>query len=134
MNELITLGTDIKRRIISEINTSTQTVRIAMAWFTDRDIADALIEAKKRNVTIEVILSSNSQNDTVKQMLRQAGIQVHAFETGDERGIKTHARDKNESNLSYKNPIGIRDNEILKAVWSKWAKESGFKSLDWKLY
>jgi hypothetical protein len=47
---------------------------------------------------------------------------------------ETHERDKNLKSQTYKNPIGLRDNEILEAVWRKWALESGFKSFDWKKY
>lgn len=90
MNEIITNGTEIKQRIISEINKARQCIYLAMAWFTDRDIANALVETKKRNVFIDVILSSNVQNETVKQILRDANISVHAFDTGDERGMMHH--------------------------------------------
>ncbi|WP_289665930.1 phospholipase D-like domain-containing protein [Flavobacterium panacagri] len=90
MNDLITNGTEIKQRIISEINNAKQLIYIAMAWFTDRDIAMAIIEAKNRDLTIDIILSSNVQNETVKLMLKGAGINVHAFETGDTRGIMHH--------------------------------------------
>lgn len=48
--------------------------------------------------------------------------------------LETHERDKNEKLQTYKHPIGQRDNEILKAVWSKWAIESGFKNFDWGKY
>lgn len=48
--------------------------------------------------------------------------------------LETHERDKNDKLQTYKNPTGQRDNEILEAVWRKWAKESGFKSFDWKKY
>lgn len=48
--------------------------------------------------------------------------------------LETHERDKNDKLQSYKYPKGQRDNEILQAVWNKWAKESGFKSFDWKKY
>jgi phosphatidylserine/phosphatidylglycerophosphate/cardiolipin synthase-like enzyme len=90
MNEIITNGTEIKQRILSEINNATQSIYLAMAWFTDRDIATAIIEAKTRNVFVDVILSSNAQNETVKTMLRGSNISVHAFETGDARGIMHH--------------------------------------------
>jgi hypothetical protein len=90
MNEIITNGTDIKQRIIAEINNARQCVYLAMAWFTDRDIANAIIDAKKRNVAVDIILSSNAQNDTVKQMLIEENISVHAFDTGDERGMMHH--------------------------------------------
>ena len=48
--------------------------------------------------------------------------------------LETHERDKNEKMQTYKYPRGQRDNEILEAVWRKWATESGFKSLEWKKY
>ncbi len=61
-----------------------------MAYFTDRDIANAIIGAKSRNVNVDIILSSNAQNETVKQMFREANINLHAFNTGDERGMMHH--------------------------------------------
>ncbi len=48
--------------------------------------------------------------------------------------LETHERDKNLDNQTYKHPTGQRDNEILEAVWRKWAKDSGFKNLTWDKY
>lgn len=90
MNDIITNGTEIKQRIISEINNSKHIVYLAMAFFTDKDIANAIIVAKSRNVTVDIILSSNAQNEPVKQMFREANINLHAFDTGDERGMMHH--------------------------------------------
>jgi phosphatidylserine/phosphatidylglycerophosphate/cardiolipin synthase-like enzyme len=90
MNDFITNGTEIKQRIISEINNAKQCLYVSMAYFTDRDIAMEIVEAKNRNVTIDIILSSNTQNETVKLMLKGVSISVHAFETGDSRGIMHH--------------------------------------------
>lgn len=90
MNDIIINGAEIKRRIIAEINSASQSIYLAMAWFTDRDIAAAIIEAKNRNITIDIVLSSNAQNETVKLMLMGANIRVHAFQTGDERGMMHH--------------------------------------------
>lgn len=90
MNDFITNGTEIKQRIISEINIAKQCIYVAMAYFTDRDIAMSIVEAKNRNVNVDIILSSNAQNETVKLMLKGAHISVHAFETGDARGIMHH--------------------------------------------
>lgn len=90
MNDIITNGTEIKQRIISEIEKASQNIFVAMAWFTDRDIANAIINAKKRNITVDIVLSSNAQNETVKQMFKAENISIHAFETGDERGIMHH--------------------------------------------
>lgn len=48
--------------------------------------------------------------------------------------METHERDKNLTQQIYKHPVGLRDNEILEAVWKKWAKESGFKDIKWSKY
>jgi hypothetical protein len=48
--------------------------------------------------------------------------------------LETQERDKNEQSQTYEHPTGQRDNEILEAVWRKWAKESGFKTFEWKKY
>jgi hypothetical protein len=48
--------------------------------------------------------------------------------------LETHERDKDVTTLGYKNRPGLRDNEILKSVWSKWAEESGFKKFYWEKY
>jgi len=90
MNDLITNGTEIKQRIISEITKATQCVYVAVAWFTDRDIANAIINAKNRNVNVDIILSSNANNEEVTRMLKAADISVHAFDTGDTRGLMHH--------------------------------------------
>ena len=90
MNDFITNGTEIKQRIISEINNSVQCIYLAMAYFTDRDIANAIIESKYRGVFVDVILSSNQQNQNIKSLFLDAGIKVHSFDTGDVRGIMHH--------------------------------------------
>lgn len=90
MNDLITNGVEIKQRIVAEINNANQCIYLAMAYFTDRDIAASIIQAKNRGVLVDIILSSNSQNETVKLMLRGAGVNIHSFETGDARGIMHH--------------------------------------------
>lgn len=48
--------------------------------------------------------------------------------------LETHERDKDDILLKYKYHTGQRDNEILEAVWRKWAAESKFKSFEWKKY
>ena len=90
MNDLITNGTEIKQKIISEITQATHNIYIAVAWFTDRDIANAIINAKNRNVVVDIILSSNSNNEEVILMLKGANISVHAFDTRDTRGLMHH--------------------------------------------
>lgn len=53
-------------------------------------------------------------------------IHLHIYET--------HERDKDDVTQTYRHPAGLRDNEILEAVWRQWAKESGFQSLEWEKY
>jgi len=116
MSDLITNGTEIKQRIISEINNANQCVYLAMAYFTDRDIAMAIVEAKNRNIIVDIILSSNAQNETVKLMLKGAGISVHAFDTGDSRGIMHHKfcliDDKISINGSYNYSLNASNNNV----------------------
>ena len=116
MNDLITNGTEIKQRIISEIKNAKQSIFIAMAYFTDKAIASALIEAKERKLTLEVILSSNAQNETVKSMLKEVNILVHAFDTGDSRGIMHHKfcliDDNISINGSYNYSINASNNNV----------------------
>lgn len=116
MNDIITNGTEIKQRILSEINNATQSIYLAMAYFTDREIAMAIVGAKNRNVLVDIILSSNIQNDTVKLMLKGANIIVHAFETGDARGIMHHKfcliDNKITINGSYNYSINASNNNV----------------------
>lgn len=116
MNEIITNGTEIKQRIISEINNASESIFLAMAYFTDREIALAIVGAKNRSVIVDIILSSNIQNETVKLMLRGANIIVHAFETGDARGIMHHKfcliDNKITINGSYNYSINASNNNV----------------------
>ena len=116
MNDFITNGTEIKQRIISEINNASQSIYVAMAYFTDRDIAMSIIEAKNRNVLVDIILSSNAQNETVKLMFKGADVSVHAFETGDVRGIMHHKfcliDNKISINGSYNFSINASTNNV----------------------
>ena len=90
MNDILTNGSDIKQRIITEIQQASQNIFLAMAYFTDRDIANAIIESKRKGVNVDIVLSSNAQNETVTLMFKGAGVSIHAFETGDERGMMLH--------------------------------------------
>lgn len=116
MNDIITNGAEIKQRILSEVNNANQSIYLAMAYFTDRDIAMALVSAKNRNVFVDVILSSNIQNDTVKLILKGANIIIHAFETGDVRGIMHHKfcliDNKITINGSYNYSINASNNNV----------------------
>ncbi len=89
MTEALTNVSEIKRRVISEFNNSTSSISIAMAYFTDREIAMSLIEASKRGVKIDIILSSSDQNEIVTLMLKGGNIPVEIFNTKN-RGSMHH--------------------------------------------
>jgi hypothetical protein len=80
---------------------------------------------KKISVNKALELNSSFSIPPVKEEKNRT-INLHIYET--------HERDKNEKMQTYKFEKGVRDNEILEAVWRKWAKESGFKSIEWKKY
>jgi hypothetical protein len=82
---------------------------------------------RANNVDIETALKSNISLclPSVKNNINQL-INLHVLET--------HERDKDTKLQKYNNPKGLRDNEILEAVWRKFAKESKFKSFEWKKY
>lgn len=116
MNEILTNGTEIKQRIISEIQKANHNIFIAMAWFTDRDIANVIIDAKRRQLIIDIILSSNAKNETVKQMLKNENISVNILETSDERGMMHHKfcliDNKTSINGSYNYSYNATNNNV----------------------
>ena len=80
---------------------------------------------KKTTVNKALELNSSFSLPPVKEE-KNKYINLHIFET--------HERDKNEKSQTYDFEKGLRDNEILEAVWRKWAKDSGFKNFEWKKY
>lgn len=96
-------------------------------YFGSPEIEKIRTYCKNNNVDITTALKNNStlclpivKNDKNKL------INLHIYET--------HERDKNTTLQTYNHPLGLRDNEILEAVWKKWATDSGFKSFEWKKY
>ena len=96
-------------------------------YFGSSEIDKIRQYCKENNVDIKTALNKNKslclpQTKNNKNQF----VNLHVLET--------HERDKNDKLQTYKYPTGQRDNEILEAVWRKWASESGFKSFDWKKY
>ena len=96
-------------------------------YFGNPDIEKIRQYCKQNNVDIKTALENNSSLSLppVKNNKNQL-INLHILET--------HERDKDNKLQTYKNPTGLRDNEILEVVWRKWATESNFKSFEWKKY
>jgi hypothetical protein len=99
----------------------------AQFYFGDSEIEKVRKFCKSKNVDIKTALQMNhSLCLPVYKSDRNPLINLHVFET--------HERDKSDKLQTYKNPKGLRDNEILEEVWRKWAIDSGFKSFEWQKY
>lgn len=96
-------------------------------YFGSSEIESVREYCRLNNVDISRALETNNTLclPASKSNLNQ-NIKLHILET--------HERDKNDKFQTYKHPQGLRDNEILEAVWRKWAVDSGFKSFEWKKY
>lgn len=66
-------------RIVEEIDKAKKTIRVQMYFFTSKAIADALIEARKRGLKVEVILDKSQEKMTYGRfrVLRRAGVSVY---------------------------------------------------------
>lgn len=70
MEEVISVGIDARARIIKEIGNAQYSVKIAMAYFTDTEIADALIQQKKnRGIRLQLVINSDEKNQPVVDAL-----------------------------------------------------------------
>ena len=96
-------------------------------YFGSSEIDKVRQHCKVKNVDIPTALETNhSLCLTPIKNKKNQFVNLHILET--------HERDKNDKLQTYKNLVGQRDNEILEAVWRKWATESGFKTFEWKKY
>ena len=66
-------------RIIEEIEGAKKAIRVQMYFFTSKPITEALIEAHKRGIKVEIILDKSQQKMTYGRfrVLRRAGISVY---------------------------------------------------------
>lgn len=89
MEQVFTNGQTCKAKIIELIGSASKEIKIAMAFFTDRDIASALLSSKtNKNTKISIILSDDLNNETIKSIL-QTSCDVYIFKVGG-RGIMHH--------------------------------------------
>lgn len=96
-------------------------------YFGDSEIKKIRQYCRKNNVDINTALKEDSSLCLTPVFSKKNQfIDLHILET--------HERDKNFKLTKWVNELGERDNEILEAVWRKWAMESGFKSFEWRKY
>ncbi|MDW8273603.1 MAG: phospholipase D-like domain-containing protein [Chitinophagales bacterium] len=70
MEQVLTDGHACKAKIIESISQANSTIKVAMAYFTDRDIADALITASKKDREVTVVLSDDQINKDIIDYLK----------------------------------------------------------------
>ncbi len=80
MEQVLTDGKICKAKIIESIRLAKKTIKIAMAFFTDREIANELLFAKENGIDVSLILSSDANNESIKELLKNK-IQVTTFES-----------------------------------------------------
>jgi phosphatidylserine/phosphatidylglycerophosphate/cardiolipin synthase-like enzyme len=78
---LIVLPDDSARPILDAINQAQKSLRIKMFVFSDEAVLQAVIAAKKRGVSVRVMLnparrSGKSENDESRKLLHRAGVEV----------------------------------------------------------
>jgi len=71
MEQVFTNGQTCKSKIIETIASAKRSIRIAMAYFTDRDIANQIVIARDRGVEVSIILSNDLNNEIAKSILSQ---------------------------------------------------------------
>lgn len=96
-------------------------------YFGKNEIEKIRSYCKSQKVDIKTALSKN-KSFCLPPVINNRNHLVHLHI------LETHERDKDIKLQKYLNPIGLRDNEILQAIWRKWAIESRFKSFEWKKY
>lgn len=96
-------------------------------YFGDPEIRKIRKICKKNNIDIKTVLENNKE-------LRLPALLNKKYQQVNLHILETAERDKNTKLQTYKNPTGLRDNEILEAVWRKWSTETGFKSFEWRKY
>lgn len=73
-------GEEIRSRIIISINEAKFAIYLAVAFFTDRGIADALIKAHKRGVNVQVVISNAQMNSDIRSILANNNLVIYQVE------------------------------------------------------
>lgn len=125
-------GGSAQKLVLYAINTSSKTIEIAAYSFTSKDIALALLSAKKRGVQIRVVADSKAnENYTVVRFLKNAGVNVrlnnnyeimhNKFMVIDGQSVQTgsfnYTASANKRNAE--NVILIKDNMPLASGYEK---------------
>lgn len=72
---------NLQKKLLNLIDQEKYGIKIAVYWFTDGEIAKALIKAKDRGIIIEIITDPTCLHDTFSkiELLRSNGIMVYVY-------------------------------------------------------
>lgn len=88
MEQVLTDGKLCKTKIIQSISQAKSTIRVAMAYFTDQEIADELISARQKGIEVNIVLSNDTTNYDIRDRLK-GKVSLVIYETNG-RGIMHH--------------------------------------------
>jgi hypothetical protein len=88
MEQVITDGQACKAKIIESISQAKSTVKVAMAYFTDKEIADEIVSVRQKGIEVNIVLSSDVTNNEIRERFR-GKVPVVIFESNG-RGIMHH--------------------------------------------
>lgn len=88
MEQVITDGHACKAKIIESISQAKTTIKVAMAYFTDKEIADELISARQKGIEVNIVLSNDTTNYEIRDRLK-GKVSLVIYETNG-RGIMHH--------------------------------------------
>src|SRR4051812_19229278 len=88
MEQVLSDGQICKTKIIESLSSASKNIKVAMAFFTDRDIANELINSCNKGVDVSLVLADDVNNETVKSMLsNRCKVYTHK---ANGRGIMHH--------------------------------------------
>lgn len=92
MQEIKAYLTEIKPKMIAELNMARQSILVASAYFTDIDFANLLIEKANAGLSVDLIISDSSTNKDKKKVdfeaIKNAGINF--YQLGGEQNYVMH--------------------------------------------
>lgn len=120
---------NVKNHLIKAINTECSYIKIAIFTFTDKQIADALLDAHRRGVFVEIVTDPVCLKDRFNKinLLIRQGVNVYVYSTDGGSGLY--------STMHHKFAIFGKNHENRRYVWvgsfnfTKSANESNQESV-----
>jgi hypothetical protein len=88
MEQVLSDGQTCKAKIIESLSCASKNIIVAMAFFTDRDIANELVKSSDKGVDVSLILADDDNNKVVKGLLSNK-VKLYTHK-GNGRGMMHH--------------------------------------------